>query len=177
MFAVNGILFTHESERRGETFVTRKITLAAARIKQGYQDKLYLGNLNAQRDWGYAKDYVECMWLILQHDTPEDFVIATGEMHTVREFCTLAFHYLGIELKWEGEGVNEKGIDTATGRILVEVDPKYFRPCEVEQLLGDPTKAKTLLGWNPTKTSFADLVKIMVEHDMAFVKKLHAKMN
>lgn len=171
MFAVNGILFNHESERRGETFVTRKITLAAARIKQGFQDKLY----DAQRDWGYAKDYVECMWLILQHNTPEDFVIATGEMHTVREFCTLAFHYLGIELEWQGSGVDEKGIDRETGRVLVEVDPKYFRPCEVEQLLGDPTKAKTLLGWNPTKTPFAELVRIMVEHDMKFVKKLHYK--
>ncbi len=166
MFAVNGILFNHESERRGETFVTRKITLAAARIAQGKQDKLYLGNLNALRDWGYAKDYVECMWLMLQHETPEDFVIATGEYHTVREFATLAFHYAGIDLRWEGEGVNEKGIDINTGRILVEVDPKYFRPAEVEQLLGDPTKAKTLLGWNPTKTPFKELVKLMVEYDM-----------
>ena len=175
MFAVNGILFNHESERRGETFVTRKITLAAARIKQGHQDKLYLGNLNALRDWGYAKDYVECMWLILQHETPEDFVIATGEYHTVREFCTLAFHEVGIELRWEGEGVDEKGIDVATGCVLVEVDPKYSRPAEVEQLLGDPTKAKTLLGWNPRKTSFEQLVKIMVEHDMKFVKKLYLR--
>lgn len=175
MFAVNGILFNHESERRGETFVTRKITLAAARIAQGFQDKLYLGNLDARRDWGYAKDYVECMWLILQRDTPEDFVIATGEKHTVREFATLAFHEVGIELRWEGEDVNEKGIDLKTGKVLVEVDPKYFRPCEVEQLLGDPTKAKTLLGWNPTKTSFSELVKIMVAHDMKFVKKLHLK--
>ena len=175
MFAVNGILFNHESERRGETFVTRKITLAAARIKQGFQDKLYLGNLDAKRDWGYAKDYVECMWLILQNETPEDFVIATGEMHTVREFCTLTFKYLDIELEWQGSGVDEKGIDKATGRVLVEVDPKYFRPCEVEQLLGDPTKAKTMLGWNPTKTSFPELVRIMVEHDMRFVKKLHLK--
>lgn len=166
MFAVNGILFNHESERRGETFVTRKITLAAAAIAQGRQDKLYLGNLDARRDWGYAKDYVECMWLILQHPTPEDFVIATGEMHTVREFCTLAFREAGIELRWEGSGVDEKGIDTATGRTLVEVDPKYFRPAEVEQLLGDPTKAKTLLGWNPRKTSFEDLVKLMVQHDL-----------
>ena len=154
MFAVNGILFNHESERRGETFVTRKITIAVARIAQGMQDKLYLGNLNASRDWGYAKDYVECMWLILQHDTPEDFVVATGEMHTVREFCTYAFAEAGINLRWEGVGVNEKGIDATTGKILVEVDPKYFRPAEVEQLLGDPTKAKTLLGWNPRKTSF-----------------------
>lgn len=175
MFAVNGILFNHESERRGETFVTRKITLAAARIAQGFQDKLYLGNLDARRDWGYVKDYVECMWLILQHDTPEDFVIATGEMHTVREFATLAFHEVGIELRWEGEGINEKGIDLKTGKVLVEVDPKYFRPCEVEQLLGDPTKAKTLLGWNPTKTSFSELVRIMAAHDMKFVKKLYLK--
>lgn len=175
MFAVNGILFNHESERRGETFVTRKITLAAARIKQGYQDKLYLGNLDAQRDWGYAKDYVECMWLMLQHSTPEDFVIATGEMHSVREFTTLAFAHLGIDLEWKGTGVDERGIDRATGRVLVEVDPKYFRPCEVEQLLGDPTKARTLLGWNPTKTPFTQLVKLMVEHDMKFVKKIHLK--
>ena len=175
MFAVNGILFNHESERRGETFVTRKITLAAARIAQGYQDKLYLGNLNALRDWGYAKDYVECMWLILQQDEPEDYVIATGEYHTVREFCTLAFHEVGIELRWKGEGVDEKGIDQATGKVLVEVDPKYFRPAEVEQLLGDPTKARTKLGWNPRKTSFGDLVRIMVKHDMKFVKKLHLK--
>ena len=145
MFAVNGILFNHESERRGETFVTRKITLAAARIAQGFQDKLYLGNLDARRDWGYAKDYIECMWLILQHDTPEDFVIATGEMHTVREFATLACREGGITLCWEGQGVDEKGIDTQTGKVLVEVDPKYFRPAEVEQLLGDPTKAKTCL--------------------------------
>ena len=172
MFAVNGILFNHESERRGETFVTRKITLAAARIKQGYQDKLYLGNLDALRDWGYAKDYVECMWLIMQQEQPEDFVIATGEYHTVREFCTLAFKQVGINLRWEGEGVDEKGIDVATGKSLVEVDPRYFRPAEVEQLLGDPTKAKTLLGWNPRKTSFEDLIRIMVEHDMRFVKKL-----
>ena len=166
MFAVNGILFNHESERRGETFVTRKITLAAAAIAQGRQDKLYLGNLDARRDWGYAKDYVECMWLILQHPTPEDFVIATGEMHTVRECCTLAFREAGIDLRWEGSGVNEKGIDTATGRTLVEVDPKYFRPAEVEQLLGDPTKAKTLLGWNPRKTSVEDRGKLMVQHDL-----------
>ena len=175
MFAVNGILFNHESERRGETFVTRKITLAAARIKQGKQDKLYLGNLSSLRDWGYAKDYVECMWMILQHDTPEDFVIATGEYHTVREFCTLAFKEVGIELRWEGKGVDERGIDVATGKELVAVDPKYFRPAEVEQLLGDPTKAKTLLGWNPRKTSFPELVKIMVKHDMKFVKKLYLK--
>jgi GDPmannose 4,6-dehydratase len=175
MFACNGILFNHESERRGETFVTRKITLAAARIVQGYQDKLYLGNLNSLRDWGYAKDYVECMWLILQQEKPDDFVIATGEYHTVRDFCSLAFKTLGVNLRWEGEGVNEKGIDTATGKVLVEVDPKYFRPAEVDQLLGDPTKAKTQLGWNPRKTSFEELVKIMVEHDMKFVKKIHLK--
>lgn len=174
MFAVNGILFNHESERRGETFVTRKITLAAARIAQGEQDKLYLGNLDAKRDWGYAKDYVECMWLILQHDVPEDFVIATGEMHTVREFCTLAFAEIGINLRWEGEGVNEKGIDTTTGKVLVEVDPKYFRPAEVEQLLGNPTKARTVLGWNPCKTPFPELVKIMVRHDMVKVKRMIA---
>lgn len=175
MFAVNGILFNHESERRGENFVTRKITLAASRIAQGFQDKLYLGNLDSLRDWGYAKDYVECMWLILQHETPEDFVIATGEYHTVREFCTLAFKEVGIELRWEGKGVEEKGIDVNTGRELVTVDPKYFRPAEVEQLLGDPTKAKTMLGWNPRKTSFPELVKIMVQHDMKFVKKLYLK--
>lgn len=175
MFAVNGILFNHESERRGETFVTRKITIAVARIAQNEQDKLYLGNLNASRDWGYAKDYVECMWMMLQHETPEDFVVATGEMHTVREFCTYAFAEAGITLRWEGEGVNEKGIDTITGKILVEVDPKYFRPAEVEQLLGDPTKARTLLGWNPRKTSFEELVRLMVRHDMKFVKKLKLK--
>ena len=175
MFAVNGILFNHESERRGETFVTRKITLAAARIAQGFQDKLYLGNLDARRDWGYAKDYVECMWLMMQHDVPEDFVIATGEMHTVREFATLAFREVGIELVWQGVGVEEKGIDSATGKVLVEVDPKYFRPCEVEQLLGNPTKAKQLLGWNPTKTSFQELVKIMAANDMRFVKKLYLR--
>ena len=175
MYAVNGILFNHESERRGETFVTRKITLAVARISAGLQDKLYLGNLNARRDWGYARDYVECMWLILQQDEPDDFVIATGEFHSVREFTEHAFARAGITLRWEGEGVDEKGIDIATGRVLVEVDPKYFRPCEVEQLLGDPTKAKTLLGWNPTKTSFSELVRIMAVHDMKFVKKLYLK--
>ena len=169
MFAVNGILFNHESERRGETFVTRKITLAAARIAAGQQDKLYLGNLDALRDWGYARDYVECMWLMLQHDQPEDFVIATGEQHSVREFTERAFAHVGIELRWQGEGVQEQGIDKATGRVLVEVDPKYFRPAEVETLLGDPTKAKTLLGWNPQKTSFEELVRIMVEHDVQYV--------
>ena len=170
MFAVNGILFNHESERRGETFVTRKITLAAARIAAGEQDKLYLGNLSALRDWGYARDYVECMWLMLQHGTPEDFVIATGEQHSVREFTERAFHEVGIDLHWEGEGVEERGIDIATGRVLVEVDPKYFRPAEVETLLGDPTKAKELLGWNPSKTSFEELVRIMVRHDVAYVQ-------
>ena len=175
MFCCNGILFNHESERRGETFVTRKITLAAARIAQGYQDKLYLGNLNSLRDWGYAKDYVECMWLMLQQEKAEDFVIATGEYHTVREFCTLAFKETGIELRWEGEGVEEKGIDAKTGKVLVEVDPKYFRPAEVDQLLGDPTKARTLLNWNPQKTSFAELVRIMVRHDMEKVRKLYGK--
>ena len=186
MYCCNGILFNHESERRGETFVTRKITLAAARIAQGFQEKLYLGNLNALRDWGYAEDYVECMWLILQQDTPDDYVIATGQYHTVREFCTLAFKEVGIELRWEGEGVNEKGICVKTlnpqlsalnleGKVLVEVDPKYFRPAEVEQLLGDPSKAKNVLGWNPQKTSFEELVRIMVQHDMKKVKKLHLR--
>ena len=170
MFAVNGILFNHESERRGETFVTRKITLAVARIAAGEQDKLYLGNLDALRDWGYARDYVECMWLMLQHDTPEDFVIATGEQHSVREFTDRAFREVGINLRWEGEGINERGIDTATGRVLVEVDPKYFRPAEVETLLGDPAKAKKLLGWNPSKTAFEELVRIMVRHDLAYIQ-------
>ena len=171
MFAVNGILFNHESERRGETFVTRKITLAAARIAQGMQDKLYLGNLDALRDWGYARDYVECMWLMLQHDQPEDFVIATGEQHSVREFTEKAFREAGIELRWEGSGIDERGIDQATGRVLVEVDPQYFRPAEVETLLGDPSKAKQLLGWNPQKTSFDELVRLMVTHDMDYVRK------
>ncbi len=175
MYAVNGILFNHESERRGENFVTRKITLAAARIAQGLQDKLYLGNLDALRDWGYARDYVECMWLILQHPEPEDFVIATGEYHSVREFATRAFQEAGIELRWEGSGIDEKGICTRTNRVLVEVDPKYFRPAEVEQLLGDPSKAKKLLGWNPTKTSFDQLVKIMVQADMKYVREQHNK--
>ena len=171
MFAVNGILFNHESERRGETFVTRKITLAAARIAQGMQDKLYLGNLDALRDWGYARDYVECMWLMLQHDEPEDFVIATGEQHSVREFTEKAFREAGIELRWEGSGIEERGIDQATGHVLVEVDPQYFRPAEVETLLGDPSKAKQLLGWNPQKTSFDELVRLMVTHDMDYVRK------
>lgn len=172
MFAVNGILFNHESERRGENFVTRKITLAACRIAQGLQDKLYLGNLSSLRDWGYAKDYVECMWLMLQQEKPEDFVIATGEQHTVREFCTLAFKYAGIKLEWNGEGLEEKGIDKNTGKVLVEVDPKYFRPAEVQTLLGDPTKARTVLGWNPRKTSFDELVRLMVESDKQFVRKV-----
>lgn len=172
MFAVNGILFNHESERRGENFVTRKITLAACRIAQGLQDKLYLGNLSSLRDWGYAKDYVECMWLMLQQEKPEDFVIATGEQHTVREFCTLAFKYAGIELEWQGEGLEEKGIDKNTGKVLAEVDPKYFRPAEVQTLLGDPTKARTVLGWNPRKTSFDELVRLMVESDKQFVRKV-----
>lgn len=191
MYCCNGILFNHESERRGENFVTRKITLAVARIAQGFQDKLYLGNLNALRDWGYAKDYVECMWLILQQPKPDDFVIATGQYHTVRDFCTLAFKEVGIELKWGGDGVKEKGIcikdnremvngkrstvNNLEGKALVEVDPKYFRPAEVDQLLGDPTKAKTQLGWNPSKTSFEELVRIMVEHDMGKVRRMHLR--
>jgi GDPmannose 4,6-dehydratase len=166
IYAANGILFNHESERRGETFVTRKISLAAARIKYGKQKKIYLGNLNAMRDWGYAKDYVECMWRILQYKEPEDFVIATGETHSVREFCTLAFAEAGIDLRWEGENENEKGINIKTGEVLVEVDPKYYRPTEVEQLLGDPSKAVNLLGWNPTQTSFRQLVKLMVQSDL-----------
>ena len=166
MFCCSGILFNHESERRGETFVTRKITLAAARIKQGKQDKLYLGNLSSLRDWGYARDYVECMWLILQNDKPEDFVIATGEQHSVREFCQLAFHDVGIELEFVGEGMNEKGIDKATGKTVIEVSPDFYRPTDVVNLWGDPSKAKRELGWNPTKTTFEQLVKIMVDHDM-----------
>lgn len=169
MFCCSGILFNHESERRGETFVTRKITLAAARIAQGKQDKLYLGNLSSLRDWGYAKDYVECMWLILQNDKPEDFVIATGEQHSVREFCQLAFRYAGIELCFEGEGENEKGIDCKSGKVLVEVSPDFYRPTDVVNLWGDPSKAKRELGWNPQKTSFEQLVKIMVDADMAKV--------
>ena len=166
MFCCSGILFNHESERRGETFVTRKITLAAARIAHGTQDKLYLGNLSSLRDWGYARDYVECMWLILQNDKPEDFVIATGEQHSVREFATLAFHNVGIELRWEGEGIDEKGIDKATGRVLVEVSPDFYRPTDVVNLWGDPTKAKTKLGWDPARTPFEKLVKIMTDADM-----------
>lgn len=166
MFCCSGILFNHESERRGETFVTRKITLAAARIAQGKQDKLYLGNLDSLRDWGYAKDYVECMWLILQHDTPEDYVIATGVQHSVREFATLAFHHAGIEIEWQGSGMDEKGIDKASGRVIVEVSPDFYRPTDVVNLWGDPTKARTELGWNPTKTSFEKLVELMTRHDM-----------
>ena len=174
MFCCSGILFNHESERRGETFVTRKITLAAARIKQGKQDKLYLGNLDSLRDWGYAKDYVECMWLILQAEKPEDFVIATGVQHSVREFAQLAFHHVGIELKWEGKEENEKGIcvsgpEELVGKTLVEVSPDFYRPTDVVNLWGDPTKAKAKLNWNPNSTSFEDLVKIMVESDMAKV--------
>ncbi len=169
MFCCSGILFNHESEHRGETFVTRKITLAAARIAQGKQDKLYLGNLSSKRDWGYAPDYVECMWRILQHDTPEDFVIATGEQHTVREFAQLAFENVGISLRWEGSGASEKGIDSATGKVLVEVSPDFYRPTDVVNLWGDPTKARAVLGWNPQKTTFRDLVKKMSDADMAKV--------
>ncbi|CAK7079668.1 GDP-mannose 4,6-dehydratase [Parabacteroides sp. APC149_11_2_Y6] len=174
MYCCSGILFNHESERRGETFVTRKITLAAARIAQGKQDKLYLGNLSSLRDWGYAKDYVECMWLILQHKTPEDFVIATGEQHSVREFCYLAFKHVGIELEFMGIGENEKGIDKATGRVLIEVSKEFYRPTDVVNLWGDPTKARTELGWNPAKTNFEELVKIMIENDMMKVAMEHA---
>lgn len=175
MFCCSGILFNHESERRGETFVTRKITLAAARIVQGKQKKLYLGNLSSLRDWGYAKDYVECMWLILQQDKPEDFVIATGVQHSVREFCQLAFRYAGIELEWQGEGIEEKGIDKSTGNVIVEVSPDFYRPTDVVNLWGDPTKAKTELGWNPAKTSFEELVHIMVRHDMEKAAMEHAE--
>lgn len=169
MYCCSGILFNHESERRGETFVTRKITLAAARIKQGKQDKLFLGNLSSLRDWGYAKDYVECMWLILQQDKPDDFVIATGIQHSVREFCYYAFKRVGIELEFKGEGTDEKGIDKATGRVLIEVSPDFYRPTDVVNLWGDPTKAKAKLGWNPNKTSFEELVNLMVDSDMAKV--------
>lgn len=169
MFTANGILFNHESERRGENFVTRKITLAAARISRGLQDKLYLGNLDAKRDWGYAADYVECMWLILQQPEPDDFVIATGEYHSVREFATLAFRNVGIELSWEGTGIDEKGIDSKSGTVLVEVDPRFFRPAEVEELLGNPAKAREQLGWNPRKTKFEDLVRIMTEADLKLI--------
>lgn len=172
MFATNGILFNHESERRGETFVTRKITLAAAKIAAGVQDKLYLGNLDALRDWGYAKDYVECMWLMLQHNEPDDFVVATGEQYSVRDFCTRAFKRAGIELRWEGTGVEEKGIDAKTGKIVVEVSPEFFRPTDVVTLLGNPAKAKEKLGWNPRKTSFDELVNIMVDNDIKLVEKI-----
>lgn len=171
MYTANGILFNHESPRRGENFVTRKITLAAARIAHKRQDKLYLGNLDALRDWGYAADYVECMWLILQQPQPDDFVIATGEYHTVRDFTTRAFARAGINLRWEGSGLDEKGIDTDTGRTLVEVDPRFFRPAEVEQLLGDPSKARTTLSWNPRKTSFQALVDMMVDADMQLARE------
>lgn len=170
MFAVNGILFNHESERRGETFVTRKITMAVARIVNGQQEKLYLGNLNSLRDWGYAKDYVECMWLMLQHDQPEDFVIATGQQHSVREFCEKSFAAAGVNIVWKGEGLDEKGYDAETGKLLVEVDPRYFRPSEVDTLLGDPSNAKQKLNWNPTSTSFEELVEIMVKHDLKYTK-------
>jgi len=174
MFAVNGILFNHESERRGENFVTRKITLAAGRIAEGLQDRLELGNMDSLRDWGYAKDYVECMWMILQHDTPEDFVIATGEQHTVRDFTQKAFAANGITLRFEGEGLEEKGIDVETGKVLVSVNPKWYRPTDVDNLWGDPTKAKTVLGWNPQKTSYEELVRIMAEHDRKLAKRERA---
>lgn len=167
--------FSTTKRTKGRNVRHTQITLAACRIAQGFQDKLYLGNLNALRDWGYAKDYVECMWLMLQHDTPEDFVIATGEYHSVREFTEMAFRAAGLKLTWQGNGIEEKGIETSTGRILVEVDAKYFRPAEVEQLLGDPSKAKRLLGWNPNQTSFEELVNIMVTHDMDFVKRLYLR--
>ena len=170
MFASNGILFNHESPRRGETFVTRKITLGASRIAEGLQEKLYLGNLSAERDWGFARDYAECMWRILQHDRPDDWVVATGESHTVREFATLAFAKAGFDLEWQGTGVDEKGVDRRTGRVLVEVDPSYFRPAEVDSLLGDPSKAKNELGWNPRTTSFEELVGLMMESDLAKAK-------
>lgn len=169
-FAANGILFNHESERRGETFVTRKITLAAARISQGLQECLYLGNFDSKRDWGYAKDYVECMWLILQQEEPDDYVIATGVQHTVREFATLAFKHVGIDIEWQGQGIDEKGIDKATGKVVVAVSPDFYRPTDVVDLWGDPTKAKTKLGWNPQKTSYEDLVRIMAEHDLKIAK-------
>lgn len=175
IFAVNGILFNHESERRGENFVTRKITRAAGRIACGLQDKLQLGNLDSKRDWGYAKDYVECMWLIMQHDTPDDFVIATGVQHTVREFTTLAFAHDGIELEWKGTGLDEKGIDKKTGKVLVEVNEAWYRPTDVDNLWGDPTKAKTVLGWNPQKTSYEELCAIMAEYDLKLAKEEAAK--
>ena len=174
IFAVNGILFNHESERRGENFVTRKITLAAGRIAEGLQDHLELGNMDSLRDWGYAKDYVECMWLMLQHQTPEDFVIATGEQHTVRDFTERAFAVNGMTIRWEGTGVDEKGYDSETGKLLVSVNPKWFRPTDVNNLWGDPTKAKTVLGWNPQKTSYQELVRIMANHDRCLAKRERA---
>lgn len=177
MFCVNGILFNHESERRGETFVTRKITLAAGRIAEGLQDHLELGNMDSLRDWGYAKDYVECMWLIMQQDTPDDFVIATGVQHTVRDFTEKAFAANGIKIRWEGKGVDEKGYDAETGKMLVCVNPQWFRPTDVDNLWGDPTKAKTVLGWNPQKTSYEELIKIMAEHDRALAKREKALAN
>ncbi len=177
MFAVNGILFNHESERRGENFVTRKITLAAGRIAEGLQDHLELGNMDSLRDWGYAKDYVECMWLILQQDTPDDFVIATGEQHSVRDFTEKAFAANGIEIRWEGKGLDEKGYDANTGKMLVCVNPAWFRPTDVDNLWGDPTKAKTVLGWNPQKTSYEELVRIMAQHDRALAIKEKAMKN
>ena len=173
LYAVNGILFNHESERRGETFVTRKITLSAARIKHGLQEKLYLGNLNSLRDWGYAKDYVECMWLMLQQEQPEDYVIATGVQHSVRTFCELAFAEAGITINWHGEGANEKGICSETGKVLIEIDPSYYRPSEVDTLLGDPSKAREQLGWDPNRTSIESLVKIMMKHDLKYVVRFH----
>ena len=177
MFAVNGILFNHESERRGENFVTRKITLAAGRIAEGLQDHLELGNMDSLRDWGYAKDYVECMWMILQHEKPEDFVIATGEQHTVRDFTEKAFAANGITIRWEGEGIDEKGYDAETGKMLVCVNPQWFRPTDVDNLWGDPTKAKSVLGWNPQKTSYPELVRIMAEHDRELAKREKAMKN
>ena len=174
IFAVNGILFNHESERRGETFVSRKITLAAARIATGTQNVLYLGNLDAKRDWGYAKDYVKCMWLMLQHDTPEDFVIATGKQNTVRRFCELAFEQVGIEIVWKGSGQQEQGVCKKTGKVYIKIDSKYYRPAEVETLLGDPTKAKTVLGWDPEETTFETLVKLMVNSDLLIAQSEHS---
>ena len=171
IFAVNGILFNHESERRGETFVTRKISLAVARISKGVQNKLYLGNLNAKRDWGYAKDYAKSMWLMLQQDEPEDFVIATGEQHSVREFVELAFKVVSINIKWVGEGINEKGVNELNGEVIVEVDEKYYRPSEVESLQGNPSKAKKILGWNPKETKFSELVELMVKSDLKIISK------
>lgn len=177
MFAVNGILFNHESERRGENFVTRKITLAAGRIACGLQDHLELGNMDSLRDWGYAKDYVECMWLIMQQDKPDDFVIATGEQHTVRDFTERAFKAVGIDIRWKGTGIDEKGYDKATGKMVVSVNPKWYRPTDVDNLWGDPTKAKTVLGWDPQKTTYEQLVEIMAKHDYELAKKEAAVKN